>query len=62
MAVTAQCVSLGTQHGRSQAPLSGLLIVQSHCNAFGALADRHPYMVAIDRKNVPSGVEIIERL
>jgi hypothetical protein len=33
MAVAAQCVSLGT-HGRSQAPLSGMLIVQSHCNAF----------------------------
>jgi hypothetical protein len=26
---------LALEHGRSQAPLSGMLIVQSHCNAFG---------------------------
>ena len=34
MSVAAQCASLGP-HGRSQAPLCGRLIVQSHCNAFG---------------------------
>ena len=40
MSVAAQCVSLGP-HGRSQAPLCGRLIVQSHCNAFG-LGCRQP--------------------